>query len=316
MRPHVQGEMVTKVAAVAPGGDCPRWRAFIADITEGDEATAAYLQRWAGYMATGSTSEHAFLVIIGPGGNGKTVFVNVLSHILGDYAATAPMETFMATTTDRHPTDLAGLRGARLVVAQETEAGRALAEAKIKTLTGGDKIAARFMRADYFTYTPQFKLVMVGNHRPAIRNPDDAMRRRLHLLPITFKPTNPDPGLFDKLKAEAPGILQWCIDGCAAWQATGLGMPEIVKAATAAYFAEQDLFAQWLHERCERDARATAPHSALYRDWSQWCEARGEQPGSGKRFTAAMERYHARQMTRAGSTFVGVRLLPNDTGVW
>lgn len=316
LRPHRPGEMVTKVAAVTPGGDCPRWRSFVLEIVQGDAALAAYLQRWAGYTLTGETREHAFLVLIGPGGNGKTLLVNVLSFVMGDYAATAPMETFMATTGDRHPTDLAGLRGARLVLAQETEAGRALAEAKIKTLTGGDPVAARFMRGDFFTYRPAFKLVMVGNHRPVIRNPDDALRRRLHLLPLTFKPERPDPALFDILRTEAAGILQWAVDGCRAWQAERLGMPAAVRTATADYFADQDLLAQWLAERCEARRDARAPSSALFRDWSGWCEARGEPPGSGKRFSSGLERHYAKARTMDGVMFEGVRLRPSESGVW
>jgi putative DNA primase/helicase len=315
MRPHNKGEMVTKVTAVAPFGDCPRWRAFVLEIVQGNTALAAYIQRWAGYMLTGETREHAFLCIIGPGGNGKTLLVNILSFVLGDYAATAPIETFMTTPGDRHPTDLAGLRGARLVVAQETEAGRTLAEAKIKTLTGGDPVAARFMRGDFFTYRPNFKLVMVGNHRPVIRNPDDALRRRLHLLPLTFKPEKPDGRLLDVLKAEAAGILQWAVDGCRAWQAEGLGMPHAVAAATQEYFADQDLLAQWMAERCKVDAKVETPSSALYRDWSAWCDARGEQAGSGKRFSSALERHHAKRHTMTGTMFAGLRLLPSDTGV-
>jgi hypothetical protein len=174
-------------------------------------------------MLTGLTREHAFMFIFGPGGNGKGVLVNTLAAALGDYAVSAPMETFMATTHERHPTDLAGLRGARLVIAQETDAGRALAEAKLKALTGGDRISARYMRGDFFEYVPAFKLVMVGNHRPLIRNPDDAMRRRLHLLPLTFRPGRPDHELADRLRAELPGILAWAIEGCLSWQREGLG---------------------------------------------------------------------------------------------
>lgn len=314
LRLHRPGEMVTKATSVAPSGDCPRWRRFILEIVQGNEEIAAYLQRWAGYILTGEIRDHAFLVIIGPGGNGKTLFVNMLSHVMGDYAATAPMETFMATKGDRHPTDLAGLRGARLVVAQETEAGRALAEAKIKTLTGGDPISARFMRGDFFTYRPNFKLMMVGNHRPIIRNPDDALRRRLHLLLLVFKPEKPDPGLFDILKAEAPGILQWAIDGCLMWQAQGLSMPSEVKAATADYFADQDLFAQWMEQRCDADKSSKALSSELFHDWSAWCDASGEGSGSVKRFSASMERHYVKERTNVGVFFRGVRLRPRDTG--
>jgi putative DNA primase/helicase len=316
IRPHRQADLFTKVTGTAPGGDCPRWLAFLAEITQRDDEVMAYLQRWAGYMLTGETREHAFLFVYGQGGNGKGVLMNTLATVLGDYATTAPMETFMASQQDRHPTDLAGLRGARLVVAQETEAGRVLAEARIKALTGGDRIAARFMRGDFFEFTPVFKLVMVGNHRPVLRNPDDAMRRRLHLLPLTFRPTGPDPELAARLKAEMPGILAWAVAGCLAWQKNGLGMPKVVKDATADYFSEQDMLTQWLTERCEAQRGAMAPSSALFRDWKAWAEARGEQAGTGKAFSAALERSHAKKKTPEGMMFLGLRIRPTEAGAW
>ncbi|MCX7371244.1 MAG: phage/plasmid primase, P4 family [Alphaproteobacteria bacterium] len=310
LRPHRRGDLFSKVTAATPAGDCPRWRAFLAEVMQDDDKAQAYLQRWAGYMLTGETREHAFLFVYGPGGNGKGVMMNTLAAALGDYAATAPMETFMAAQHDRHPTDLAGLRGARLVLAQETEAGRALAEAKLKALTGGDRISARFMRGDFFEYVPTFKLAMIGNHRPVIRNPDDAMRRRLHLLPLTFRPEKPDHALPEQLRAELPGILQWAVDGCLAWQREGLGKPAIVKAATDDYFSEQDLIAQWLDERCDRtNPRAATPSSALYRDWKGWAEGRGEPAGSNKAFSGALERLHAKGRDTCGVVkFRGVKL--------
>jgi putative DNA primase/helicase len=138
-----------------------------------------------GYCLTGVTSAHALFFLYGTGANGKSVFANVISTILGDYAATASMDTFVETRGDRHPTDLAGLRGARFVTAIETEQGRRLNESKVKAITGGDKISARFMRQDFFEYSPQFKPVIVGNHKPAIRNIDEAMKRRMHMIPFT-----------------------------------------------------------------------------------------------------------------------------------
>jgi putative DNA primase/helicase len=309
LRPHRRADLHTRITGAAPGGECPRWRRFLVEITEGDTALADYLQRWAGYTLTGETREHAFLVLCGPGGNGKSVLVNTIAAALGDYAATAPMETFMASQHDRHPTDLAGLRGARLVTAHETEAGRVLAEARLKALTAGDTIAARFMRADFFSFRPTFKLVMVGNYRPVIRNPDAAMRRRLHLLPITFTPTAPDHGLEAALRAELPGILAWAVAGCLAWQSEGLGMPNAVREATAAYFADQDLLAQWLGERCEVRRGEEVASSALFRDWSQWTKARGEVAGTSKAFSAALERHHAKKRTSRGMAFIGLRLL-------
>src|SRR5262249_4902153 len=141
--------------------------------------------RLLGYALTGLTIEHALFFLYGTGANGKSVLMSTVAGILGSYHRTAPIETFTASTSERHPTDLAGLRGARLVTAVETEEGRRWAESKIKALTGGDRIAARFMRQDFFEFTPQFKLVIAGNHKPGLRSVDEAIRRRFNLVPFT-----------------------------------------------------------------------------------------------------------------------------------
>src|SRR5262249_14374388 len=158
--------------------------------------------RVAGYSLTGSTTEHALFFFYGTGSNGKGVFLNTLHGIWQDFAAVAPIEAFCEARLERHPTDLAMLRGARLVITQETGEGRYWDEAKIKALSGGDPISARFMRQDFFTYTPQFKLVVAGNHKPSLRNVDEAIRRRIHLVPfvVTIRPGKRDPQLAEKLK--------------------------------------------------------------------------------------------------------------------
>ena len=183
-RPSCGADLMTKSTSVAPAGDCPRWLKFLREITRGDEALIEYLRRVAGYALSGQTTEHALFFAFGTGANGKSVFVNALAGILGDYHRTAPIEAFVASSGDRHPTELAGLRGARLVTAIETEEGRRWAEAKIKALTGGDRIAARFMRQDFFEFDPQFKLLIAGNHRPGLRSVDEFIRRRFHLIPF------------------------------------------------------------------------------------------------------------------------------------
>jgi putative DNA primase/helicase len=167
----------------APKAICPIWRRFLTEAKGGnDDEMVQFLQRWFGYALTGDTSEHQFVFVHGPGGNGKTVWLNTVANILGEYHRVAPIDTFTDNGSERHPTDLAALRGARLVSATETEEGRPWAESKIKQLTGGDTIAARFMRQDFFEYQPQFKLTVVGNHKPRLRNVDDAMRRTPELL--------------------------------------------------------------------------------------------------------------------------------------
>jgi putative DNA primase/helicase len=218
-RSHNQSDLLTKITGVAPDASCPTpvWDAFLARVTDNQPELSAYLQRMAGYSLTGSTQEHALFFLYGLGANGKTTFLNVITACAGDYHRTAPIETFTASSVDRHPTELAGLRGARLVTAIETEEGRRWAESRIKSLTGGDKISARFMRQDFFEYTPQFKLIIAGNHKPGLKSVDEAIRRRFNLIPftVTIPPEERDEALPEKLKAELPGIMQWMIE--AAW---------------------------------------------------------------------------------------------------
>lgn len=318
LRPARPDDYVTKATAVAPASQmtCPTWQAFLWQSTGGDATLVRFLQQWCGYCLTGITHEHALLFIYGPGGNGKSVFLNTVVGILGDYCQTAPMDTFTAATGDRHTTDLAMLRGARLVTATETEEGKPWAEARIKQMTGGDPVTARFMRQDFFTYTPQFKLTIAGNHKPVLRNVDEGARRRFNIVPFLHKPAKPNQKLEDKLREEWPSILDWMIDGCLDWQSNGLVRPQVVVDATADYFAEQDLLAHWLAERCEERATAEAPSSALYRDWSSWAKDKGENPGTNKAFSAAMERRHPKRRTKMGVMFLGLQLLSSESGIW
>jgi putative DNA primase/helicase len=185
MRPHDLQDHITRVAPVAPGGEAPIWLKFLNRVTGGNQELVDYLQRVVGYCITGSIKEHALFFLYGTGANGKSTFLNAITGAIGEYHRTAPIETFTASHTDRHPTDLAGLRGARLVTAIETEEGRRWAESRIKTLTAGDPVSARFMRQDFFDYVPQFKLMFAGNHKPGLRSVDEAIRRRFNLIPFT-----------------------------------------------------------------------------------------------------------------------------------
>ena len=216
-----------------------------------------FLQQWAGYSLTGEIKEQALIFIYGPGGNGKSVFINVLTKLMGTYAAAAPMDTFVEAKGERHPTELAFLHGPRLVVASETQRGRAWNEARIKQLTGGDDITARFMNKDFFTFTPRFKLTIIGNHQPKLGVVDDAIRRRFNIVPFTIKPKAVDKDLEAKLVIyEGPQILRWMIDGALDWQANGLVRPQRVIEATQQYFAGQDEIGRWIDEHCVADPDA------------------------------------------------------------
>jgi P4 family phage/plasmid primase-like protien len=305
MRNPAPEDFITKLTSVAPAPtpDCPLWLAFLHDATAGDQGLIRFLRQWCGYCLTGDTREHALLFAHGPGGNGKGVLLNTVSRIMGDYARTASMETFTAAATDRHPTDLAMLRGARLVTASETEEGRAWAESRIKQMTGGDPIAARFMRQDFFEFVPQFKLTIIGNHKPVLRNVDDAARRRFNMAPFLFKPAVVDRELEQKLKAEWPAILRWMIEGCLDWLKNGLVRPAVVMDATAEYFSEQDTVQQWIAECCILSPTQSDTMAALFKSWSDYALANGEKPGTTKWFSQTL----ARQGCEAVKSVIGER---------
>jgi putative DNA primase/helicase len=309
--PHNPSDYITRVTAASPGGPCPTWRGFLERVTAGDFELQSFLQRMFGYALTGDTTAHALFFLFGTGANGKSVTIDTVAGILNDYHRTAAIETYTASTTERHPTDLAGLRGARLVTAVETEEGRRWAESRIKTLTGGDKIAARFMRQDYFEFAPQFKLVIAGNHKPGLRSVDEAIRRRFHLLPflVTIPHGERNPNLREQLKAEWPGILSWMIEGCLDWQRRGLCPPNAVLAATAAYLDAEDAISAWIDECCGRDPSAWSAATELFASWKQWAEQAGEFVGSAKRFGQNLEaRGFSPQRKRDGRGYVGLEL--------
>jgi putative DNA primase/helicase len=305
-------DYMTKLTAVVPEGECPRWLSFLTKITNGDVHLQAFLQRVAGYCLTGSTKEQALFFGHGTGGNGKGAFLNTLSAILGGYATTASMETFTASSSDRHPTDLAMMRGARLVTAQETEQGRRWAESRIKNLTGGDPISARFMRQDFFTFLPSFKLFIMGNYKPELSNVDDAMRRRFNLIHFAVKipKEHQDTTLPDKLKAEWPGILSWMIQGCLNWQREGLDAPAAVTSATKEYLESEDAMGLWLLERCVVGRSHEASSSALFKSWSIWAELAKEPVGSQKRFSQALisRGFKPKKYGDGRSGFLGITL--------
>ena len=230
---------------------------------------------------------------------------------MGDYAKTAPIETFTASNNEQHPTDLAGLRGARLVAATETEDGRRWAESKLKRLTGGDSIAARFMRQDFFEYIPQFKLIIAGNHKPGLSAVDEAIRRRIHLIPftVTIPVAERDDKLTEKLRAEWGGILQWMLEGCLAWQRRGLDPPAIVRDATEDYLAAEDAIGIWLGERCDIGPTYSSTIADLFRSWQGWCEQNGESVRSEKRFSQNLEsRGFTRERSSHARSFCGLTL--------
>jgi putative DNA primase/helicase len=313
LRPHLASDYMTRMTAVGPESDCPTWRKFLARVTADDTELQKFLQRKAGYALTGLTREHALFFLYGLGANGKSVYINTIAGVMDQYHRTAPIETFTSSAVDHHPTDLAGLRGARLVTATETEEGRRWAESKIKQLTGGDTISARFMRQDFFEFKPQFKLIIAGNHKPGLRSVDEAIRRRFNLVPftVTIPPAERDGTLTERLKSEWPGILSWMITGCLEWQREGLAPPLAVTAATAEYLESEDALTSWMDQCCKRDVNSWASSTSLFVSHKIWADQSGEPSGTLKRFSQKLEeRGFEKQRREDGRGFAGLKILP------
>jgi putative DNA primase/helicase len=292
----------------ADAPDCETFRKFLLEIMDKDAEKVAFLQRFWGYALTGDASEEALIFGYGTGANGKGVSVNTIAKVMGGYAISATMDTFTVSKTERHPTELARLRGKRLVTASETEEGKSWDESRIKRLTGRDPVPARFMRKDFFEFLPAFKLFIVGNHKPKLRTIDEAIRRRFLLVPfaVTIPEDQRDRHFADKLRPEWPGILRWLIEGCLEWQRIGLQPPASVIETTQSYFDTQDLLGQWLDERCvcrPDDHTLHATVKVLYASWKEFADARGEYAGGSKQFSDALEN---RGFTRRHTTVEGV----------
>jgi putative DNA primase/helicase len=313
IRPHRYEDYVSQITSCGVGDGCPTWIEFLKRITCGDDELRAYLRRVFGYALTGSTKEHALFFLYGSGANGKSVLIGVLAGILNSYHRTAAMQTFIVSTSEQHPTDLAGLVGSRAVTASETERGRTWDENKIKTITGGDEVSARFMRGDFFEFVPQFKIIVAGNNKPKLKSTDEAIRRRFNLIPFlaTIPPEERDLDLPEKLRAEYPGILKWAIDGCLEWQRKGLGPPRVVRAATEEYIKSQNAVNNWIDERCDTGYGLSAMSSALYGDFKEWSHQVGEESLKQADFNKALEELGLKlRKTKSFNSWDGLKLRP------
>jgi putative DNA primase/helicase len=303
----------SKMTAIGPSNTTPeRWLQFLDQIFE-DQSIITYLQRVCGYCLTGSTQEHALFFCYGTGKNGKSTFTRTVSGILNDYSREASLETFTESRNEQHPTGLAALKGARLALIRETEKNSYWAESQLKQVTGGDRITARYMRQDFFDFTPEFKLLINGNHKPRLRSVDEAIRRRMNLIPfaVTIPEDKRETDLYEKLVSERPAILHWMLEGCLAWQTQGLAAPECVLSATADYLEAEDKLGLWLAERCVMEPRDTTSSSAAFEDWKTWCEEIGEHSGSQRAFSQELETREGIRKNperRAGRGFIGFSL--------
>lgn len=275
---------------VSPAPGRPnRWLRFLHDLTGGDLDLQDYLQRMAGYALTGSMSEKKLWFIWGSNSDtGKSTFVNILKGVFGEYEKNVDASAFVSSRqSDGNNFGLAPLHGARLVTATEPPAGQSWDEKRIKAVTGDDEITCRFLRGQFFTYSPTFKIIIVGNHEPEIASVDDAMLNRVNIVPFTIKVPE-DRKIADlsqiMLREEGPQILQWMIEGTLSWRAVGLTPPDVVLEKNVDYELSEDVFMTWLAEECDRGEGYEVRRQSLYSSWARWSRARGEDPGGFKAF--------------------------------
>ncbi len=290
LKPHDPRDLITKLAPFEydPNAEAPTFEAFLQRVLP-SEALRRFVQRLVGYALTGDVSEQILPFLYGSGANGKSTLVNIIMAVLGDYAQQAAPE-LLTLKGHSHPTELADLKGARFVASVEVEDGKRFAESLVKQITGGDRIKARFMKADFFEFDPTHKVLLVANHRPAVSGTDHAMWRRIKMIPfeVTIPEDERDPQLPEKLRAEASGILAWAVRGCLDWQREGLGEPDEVRTATEEYKVEQDVLAAFIEEACVVDPKASDTAGKLYSAYVDWCEETGESPETQRKFSTRL----------------------------
>jgi putative DNA primase/helicase len=295
----------------------PRWEQFLKEVFGGDSEVIGYVQRAVGYSLTGDTGEQCFFLLCGSGANGKTTFLETIVKLLGTHASTAAFSAFLVQHNQGSPrNDLAALCGSRLVKAAEAEHKASLDEAIMKQLTGEDTISVRFLFREVFEYRPQFKIWLATNHKPAIWETSDAIWRRIKLIEFKrqFAGTRADVALRGKLEAELPGILAWAVQGCLAWQKSGLREPQKVSHATLGYRQESDQIGRFFKERCDLQPGRRSPGKQLYDDYVRWCDRLHEIPVANNLFVAKLaDRGIERKRAAGGVIYLGLGLLPITT---
>ena len=311
--PHDKALMITKVSPVDydPEADCPVWKKFLKEIFGKNRDLINFIQRALGWALTGDTSSQAMFILYGNGANGKSTFINTVMKLMGDYATSTPTETFMQKKGDQASNDIARLKGTRFVSAMEAEYGVKLAEAVIKRLTGDDVISARFLYGEFFDFLPTFKIFMATNHKPKIGGMDNAIWRRIRMVPfeVSFEEKKQDKKLSKKLENELPGILAWIVEGTLKWQKEGLGNTPAVMEATSAYRHEMSAIETFLEEVCIKKETGMVRSSFLYNAYKKWCEENNERVLSTRGFGMRMgETGTDKVRLSAGNHWLGIEL--------
>lgn len=312
----------TSVAPAPPGTPSPLWTRVLLEATGGDREYIAWLQRLAGYLLTGDVSEEIFAFVYGKAKAGKGTIFGTMGRIMAAHRYSAPTELFRASnlTSSTQQYQLAKFEGIRAVFASETDYGQHMAESLIKEITGNEnKLNARHPYGEPFEFHPRCKIVIIGNFAPKLVGRTDSMERRMRVVPFNNPPAEADTTLKERLVAEFPGILRWMIDGCLIWQRERLGWCSAVKAASTAFFEEQDTIVQWADERCDRDPATSGSATALLEDFNTWLRQRGDRPFDAKTFKDAIRDRLAGvawRHTKTGKVYDGLTIKKQNSPDW
>jgi len=316
LREAQPADLITRATDVdyVPGAKCPRWLRFLDEIFDGDNQVIEFVWRAVGYTLTGSTQEQCLFILYGDGANGKSTFLEILIGLLGTHAEVTPFSTFLIHHNPGNPrNDLAKLHGARLVKAAESPRQAVLDEALVKEATGDDSMSARFLFKELFVFKSQMKIWMATNHKPRISGTDDAIWRRMRLIPFMhkFAGRSRDLRLADKLRGEFSGILAWAVQGCLEWQRSGLGVAPAVEAATLGYRRESDQIGRFLKEWCTTGAKDRTSGNELYQTYLEWCTINKEKPVAINAFAKSLsDRGIQKKRGSQGTTYRGIGLVP------
>ena len=314
VREIVSTDLLTKTLAAAydPHAQCPLWEQSILEWSCGDQTQVDFLQQWAGYCLSGLTTFQGFLFLFGGGSNGKSVFIKVLSTLMGDYSMTTSPESLMLQKRGNAATgDIARLVGARFVHANEIKQGAIFDENLIKQLTGGDTMTVRHLYEREFEFTPNLKLVISGNNKPIVKGTDWGFWRRVHLVPFENKITAPDVTLTSRLLTELSGILNWCIKGWAGCNQGYFQVPANIKRHTDEYRDEMDLVKQWMDERLQAVAGSSTKAMDLYQSFRSWQENNGHHPMTSNAFYRLLPSHLGQSIKKpAGNYYSGYVVKP------
>lgn len=291
----------------------PIFEQFLEDVFLGDKATIAAVQRLVGLTLTGCVNEEVIIFCVGTGANGKSIFGNVVSAIMGQYSTTAPSSLLAARRTDDHGarSDLAMLHGARIVSINELPGGMMLDENVAKQLAGREPISARFLYKEHFSFLPRFTPWVRTNHRPIIKGTDNGIWRRMVIVPFrrTFAPSEQDNNIEAKIMQEAQGVLVWMVEGAKTYLQSGLKYSSAMKAEVAQYRSDSDLLGEFLTDETVADPKAEVKQSALFMKYLIWCEQNGLKPVSKRALTEQLaERNIGQRKSGADRFYTGIKL--------